>query len=116
MKIAIIISLLLLCSIAKAQRVSFRGENYEKKRISTNVDKRIYIIWKDWKTFIYPNPTRGEVYFSRYGDVIVMDVTGRIIKKEKDVNQIDLYGLAAGTYFITIITDDFVSHHLEVKL
>jgi DNA polymerase/3'-5' exonuclease PolX len=45
-----------------------------------------------------------------------MDTAGRILKRENSVNKISLHGLSAGTYLITIKTEDNIYHHLEIKL
>jgi extracellular elastinolytic metalloproteinase len=65
---------------------------------------------------IYPNPTRGEFYLlteKSYGDtkVSIKDLTGKVVK-EAIVNfaskkaVVNIQGLAAGVYVITIDTED----------
>jgi hypothetical protein len=123
MKIAIIISLLLLCSIAKAQKTSFKGYKYvrtirhdpEVEHYDSLGKKRFYI-WRKQEVTVYPNPTSGMVYLSEHGDIEVSDITGRIIRKESNNDNINLYWLSAGTYLITIKTEENIYHHLEIKL
>lgn len=122
MKILLLI-LLLFSLKSEAQRTSVRGYSYEKtikKNPNLSVykkgDKKLYVIWQPSKVFIYPNPTRGLVYFSEYGNAVVRDVVGRVLRIENNVDKVNLGGYANGTYYITIITQDYVSHHLQVKL
>lgn len=122
MKILIIL-ILLSCSVYGQREPSIKGYRHELKLKSNpeldrydSSGKKLYVIWRQEKIFIYPNPTRGMVYFSEVGDVILRDVTGRLIKIEKNTDNINLYGLAAGSYFITIITEDTKSHHVSIKL
>jgi hypothetical protein len=123
MKILIILSLLFVAINSSAQRTSVRGYRYEKTiKQNPNLslykkgDKKLYVIWQPNKVFAYPNPTQGIVYFSEYGDVIVRDFVGKVLKTKKNVDQINLSNYANGTYYITIITQDQVSHHLQIKL
>jgi hypothetical protein len=129
MKTILIILILLTTSIVNAQKTSVRGYRYEKTiknnpnlSVYKKGDKRLYVIWEASKTFVYPNPTTTKVFFRDqfdnevYGDAILMDVTGRILKRETSVSELSLARYAAGTYYITIITNDYVSHHIQVKL
>jgi hypothetical protein len=123
MKIIIILLTLFFAQEASGQRTSVKGYRYEKTikqnpnlSVYKKGDKKLYVIWKPSKVFIYPNPTQGVVYFSDYGDVVVRDFVGRVLKVKKNIDQIDLSNYPNGTYYITIITNDYVSHHLQVKL
>jgi hypothetical protein len=124
MKIIILILILLATQItSEAQRTSIRGYRYEKTikqnpnlSVYKKGDKKLYVIWQPNKVFVYPNPTQGVVYFSEYGDVVIRDFIGRVLKTKTNVDQINLSNYANGTYYITIITQDQVSHHLQIKL
>ncbi len=124
MKYILILLILSLPLTMFAQRTSVRGYRYEKtikngeKILSqyTKGNKKLYVLWRPSKVLIYPNPSAGMVFFSEYGDAILRDVTGRILRIERMVSEMDLTGYAAGTYYITVITRDFVSHHIQVKI
>lgn len=121
MKILTTIILILFALNSEAQKTTVRGYRYEKALKSNlarydSAGKKIYVIWAKKQAFVYPNPTRGLVFFSEYGDAIVNNAEGRTVRVEKNVDRINLQGLSAGTYFITIVTDDFVSHHVQIKL
>lgn len=129
MKLLIILILLSCSGILNAQRTSVRGYSYQKTikhnpnlSIYKKGDKKLYVIWQPNKILVFPNPTNSKVFFRDqfgeevYGDAILMDVTGRILKKETSVNELNLARYQAGTYYITIITNDYVSHHIQVKL
>lgn len=48
----------------------------------------------------YPNPVSRTVYFKEVGDFAIYDLQGRRLEVYRNVNQIDVAHLAAGTYFI----------------
>lgn len=48
----------------------------------------------------YPNPVSRTVYFKEVGDFAIYDLHGRRLEVYRNVNQIDVAHLAAGTYFI----------------
>lgn len=49
---------------------------------------------------IYPNPTERIVYFNVTTDVALYDITGKRIATYRNVNSIDIAGLATGTYLL----------------
>lgn len=122
MKILLLVLSIIATATLNAQKTSIRGYRYEKTiknnpelSVYTKADKKIYVLWRHAKPLVWPNPTNSMVYFSEYGDAIVMDSLGRILKRETGVNQINLARYAAGIYYITIITNDYVTHHPIVK-
>lgn len=61
---------------------------------------------------VFPNPTSGTVNID-YGDlegtisnVVIYDLSGRIIATEKETNKINIAGFSSGLYFIRIIQND----------
>lgn len=48
----------------------------------------------------YPNPVAQTLYFKKMGDFAIYDALGRRLKVYRNVNQIDVSNLNAGTYFI----------------
>lgn len=56
---------------------------------------------------MYPNPTRGIIYFKgddKIKSVEVTNTVGRIVKSQNDVQKVDISDLTAGIYFVTIKT------------
>ena len=54
---------------------------------------------------VYPNPTKGIVYFSAPMDVQLYTIAGQLITHTKNVNSVDLSGQAAGVYFILLTNE-----------
>ncbi len=48
----------------------------------------------------YPNPVSRTVFFKKVGDFAIYDIHGRRLEVHRNVNQIDVAHLVAGTYFI----------------
>ncbi|BDS10722.1 alkaline phosphatase PhoX [Aureispira anguillae] len=48
----------------------------------------------------FPNPVSRTVYFKKTGDFAIYDVYGQRLEVHRNVNQIDVAHLVAGTYFI----------------
>lgn len=61
----------------------------------------------------FPNPVSRTVYFKKLGDFAIYDIHGRRLEVYRNVNQIDVAHLAAGTYFIK--NDAGVTKKLIVK-
>ncbi len=55
------------------------------------------------KVTLYPNPTRGLVYFSEQTNVQLTSATGQLIEERKNVNTLDISDQPTGIYFITHI-------------
>lgn len=51
---------------------------------------------------LYPNPTTGMVYVNTEDEIVVTDITGRVIKRSTE-GKVDLTGLASGVYMINEI-------------
>lgn len=49
---------------------------------------------------IYPNPTTRMVHFNKVIDAAIYDASGRRVRVERNVNQVDVSDLTAGMYFI----------------
>ena len=49
---------------------------------------------------IYPNPTARMVYFNQVGDVAVYDQSGKRVMVRRNVSELDVTGLSAGTYYL----------------
>lgn len=81
----------------------------DKKTLSTNENKN------DVKTFtIFPNPApKGTVYFNREADYQLFDMTGKLIRQDKNAKTIDTNNLSTGVYFIK--TSEGISKKLIVK-
>lgn len=123
MKILIVLILLSCNKVAGAQKNPFRNYHYERTIAHSpeiekydSLGKKRFYIWRKPEVIAYPNPTEGWVYLTEFGDVTVSDLAGRVIKKENNRDEISLHGLSAGTYLITIKTEDNIYHHLEIKL
>ena len=50
---------------------------------------------------IWPNPTSRELHFNEATDIIIRDLNGRLVKEAKNTEMVDIYGIPAGTYFVT---------------
>jgi secreted PhoX family phosphatase len=50
---------------------------------------------------IWPNPASRELHFNEETDVTIRDLNGRLVKEAKNTNIVDIYGIPAGTYFVT---------------
>ncbi|MGK0363252.1 MAG: secreted PhoX family phosphatase [Saprospiraceae bacterium] len=49
---------------------------------------------------VYPNPTTRTVFMNKVTDVALYDVTGKRVKVQRNVSELDVTGLATGTYFL----------------
>ncbi len=49
---------------------------------------------------LYPNPTSRIVYFSKTMDVALYDNQGKLIRVERNTNQLDIIGLTPGAYYV----------------
>lgn len=64
------------------------------------------------KIKVFPNPTKGIIHFSEVVEQItLLDINGRVLKKEKEVGKLNLMDLPNGTYFINMINKG--SNYLE---
>lgn len=50
---------------------------------------------------IWPNPTSRELHFNEATDIVIRDMTGRIVKEAKNTDLIDIFGIPAGNYVVT---------------
>lgn len=50
---------------------------------------------------IWPNPTARELHFNQTTNIIIRDAAGKTVKEAQNTNMIDIFGIPAGTYFIT---------------
>lgn len=50
---------------------------------------------------IYPNPTTGPIFLSENGDVALSDLSGKLLLKQKNTNQMDISALPTGIYFLS---------------
>lgn len=49
---------------------------------------------------IFPNPTSREIYFNKRTDVAIYNVSGERVRVYRDVEQVNVEELGAGTYFV----------------
>lgn len=49
---------------------------------------------------IWPNPVSRTLYFNVRTDVTIYDVRGIVYRTQQDTNEVDLWGLQPGLYFI----------------
>ncbi len=66
---------------------------------------------------LYPNPTTNVLNIEAEGvqEVSVIDINGRTVMSEKNVNVINMSNLANGVYYVRVITNDGVSSQKIVK-
>ncbi|MBR1835577.1 MAG: choice-of-anchor J domain-containing protein [Bacteroidales bacterium] len=71
----------------------------------------------DVRVALFPNPTSSILNIAAEGvkEVSVLDVNGRTVMTEKNVNSIDMTELANGVYFVRVITNDGISTQKIVK-
>ena len=71
----------------------------------------------DSRIALYPNPTTSILNIAANGvkEVSVLDINGRTVMTEQNVNSIDLSELANGVYFVRVITNDGVATEKIVK-
>ena len=71
----------------------------------------------DVRVALFPNPTSSILNIAANGvkEVSVLDVNGRTVMTEKNVNTIDMTELANGVYFVRVITNDGISTQKIVK-
>ncbi|PKP21830.1 MAG: hypothetical protein CVU05_05935 [Bacteroidetes bacterium HGW-Bacteroidetes-21] len=75
-----------------------QGWSFNYNATALNVDPNDYTT----NIFVFPNPSQGIVSFSeKFENVIVTDVTGKILLHTFSVNQVDLSNLQNGVYFTT---------------
>lgn len=69
---------------------------------------------------IYPNPVADKLYISgtdKDSTYSITDINGRIISQGTITDEyIDVYGLKAGSYVLSVDNGDIVSHHRMVKV
>jgi len=51
---------------------------------------------------IYPNPTKGKIYFSKFVNVVLYNISGQKLKTKKKVQEIDLSNMEEGLYLIEL--------------
>jgi polyhydroxybutyrate depolymerase len=83
----------------------------------TLMDSRI----KNSRVELYPNPTRGNINIQsniefQEIEVTVFNLTGEKILRLKNQKVIEFKSIPAGTYFLSIETDDFKETHKIIKL
>lgn len=49
---------------------------------------------------VYPNPTSRFIYFNETMDVALYDMSGKLIRVERDASSMDIMGLKPGTYYL----------------
>jgi hypothetical protein len=65
---------------------------------------------------LYPNPTRGEINFSdMVGEIEVMDMTGKIMKKVLNTSNINIDFLPAGFYYLRLHYQDKILIRKVIK-
>jgi hypothetical protein len=65
---------------------------------------------------LYPNPTRGEINFSdMVGEIEVMDMTGKIMKKILNTSNINIDFLPAGFYYLRLHYQDKILIRKVIK-
>ena len=71
----------------------------------------------DSRIALYPNPTTSILNIAANGvkEVSVLDINGRTVMTEQNVNSIDMSELANGVYFVRVITNDGVATEKIVK-
>jgi len=51
---------------------------------------------------IYPNPTKGKIYFSKFVNVVLYNISGQELKRKKKVQELDLSNMDEGLYLIEL--------------
>tara|TARA_R100001126_G_scaffold82353_2_gene50645 strand:- start:1466 stop:2302 length:837 start_codon:yes stop_codon:yes gene_type:complete len=51
---------------------------------------------------IYPNPTKGKIYFSKFVNVVLYNISGQELKRKKKVQELDLSNMEEGLYLIEL--------------
>jgi hypothetical protein len=66
---------------------------------------------------LYPNPTSNVLNINAEGvqEVSVIDINGRTVMTEKNVNTVNLSDLANGVYYVRVITNNGVATEKIVK-
>jgi hypothetical protein len=64
---------------------------------------------------IYPNPANDKIFLSNKADIEIIDITGKILIKQLNSNEIDISKLAKGIYFIKIKFDDKIRTEKFIK-
>jgi len=59
-------------------------------------------ISKNIQTLVYPNPTTGIVFMSENSNLELTDLTGKILLKRNNTNQLDISSLSAGMYLLSV--------------
>ncbi|MCR5192528.1 MAG: T9SS type A sorting domain-containing protein [Bacteroidales bacterium] len=55
---------------------------------------------------VYPNPTSGILHFDRQiSDVAIFDASGRLLLRQRDITEIDIYDLPNGVYILRLVID-----------
>jgi hypothetical protein len=72
--------------------------------------------------FIYPNPTNGMIYFNvatvASGELVITDVKGALLQKEKivaGINEINVQQLAQGIYFMQVQLNNTMYYQKLIK-
>lgn len=81
--------------INKIDTTAFFSEN-----CSTALD--VDNINKDNTLTVFPNPTQGKLFLSAHSNVVLTDLTGKVILQKQNTNQIDISELPQGLYFINV--------------
>lgn len=99
---------------------TFRYDFVEPNEFTTSIPENEVIAQNSVQ--LYPNPTDAVINISSEGaDIIsvnVYDATGRMLISEeinREIGQVDMSGLAKGTYYLQIITTQEVLQHKVLK-
>jgi hypothetical protein len=79
--------------------------------VSMTVDPNGLVEDKRSDKFVYPNPTKGEIYFTNLenGYYRIFDLYGKLIKSGKilsDNHNVDLQNLPSGVYLVKVLKDN----------
>jgi hypothetical protein len=51
---------------------------------------------------IFPNPTQGNLFLSAHTNIVLTDLTGKVILQKQNTSQIDISELPKGLYFLSV--------------
>lgn len=54
----------------------------------------------------FPNPSSGKIYLSKNSDIVITDVTGKLILSQLNTSVIDIANQSSGMYFFTITKNE----------
>ena len=64
---------------------------------------------------IYPNPTKGKIYFSKFVNVVLYNISGQELKRKKKVQELDLSNMEEGLYLIELKYNESVFINKIIK-